>query len=691
MTAFTRLVDALSGHGGTVRTTGTSKATATCPAHEDRNPSLSVTGIEGQALVYCHAGCQTVDVLAALGLTMTDLFDSPLGVEYRYNDGRLVHRSPDKRFRQSGYTKALPAGAFLYRVDRVLAAVGDGRPVFVVEGEKDVHAMESLGVTATCSPMGARKWNKVDPSPLYGGKILVIADQDDPGRAHAQQVYDSLRDRCDVALFAPKVGKDAADHVAAGYGVGDLVPTGSTASAGSTGPVEGVPGASTGSTASAGSTGLPERVSVADGAILDTVRKWLSRFICTVSDGDLDLLALWAVHTHLCHETYTTPRLVLDSPVPGSGKTTVLEHLERLCLHPIQMASLSSPALLTRMLDAGKRTILIDEADRSLAPDKDGVKELLAVLNSGYKRGGTRPVLVPIKGGGWDTKEMPTFAPVAMAGNNPNLPDDTRSRSIRVLLMPDIDGQIEDSDWELYDDEARDLGLQIAVWSDGVRDTVRTTRPELPAGIRGRARERWAPLKRVAAASGGRWLSVVDDLADLDMRRIEAEREEGIVQQRPAVVLLAHLHEVFDDGETFVPTEHLIDRLVRDYPSMWGDASPFGKRLTPQRLGRMLVTSYNIHSDRPGAVGPRGYLRTSLAGAFRRFGLDPSERPVEPARPAEPVGAGPSRTTQQVPDKEVLESVQGGAAPADSGYCACGRNYQPDGSCRHCEPRSVAS
>src|SRR5690606_25804692 len=125
------------------------------------------------------------------------------------------------------------------------------------------------------------------------------------------------------------------------------------------------------------------------GELLGEVRAWLARFVVTMSGDDLDLLALWAAHTHVCVETYTTPRLVLDSPVPGSGKTTVLEHLERLCMHPVQMASLSSPALLTRMLDAGLRTLLIDEADRSLSPDKPEVAELIAVLNSGYKRGGT--------------------------------------------------------------------------------------------------------------------------------------------------------------------------------------------------------------------------------------------------------------------------------------------------------------
>ncbi len=48
---------------------------ARCPAHEDRSPSLSVReGADGRVLVYCHAGCRTDDVVAAIGLSMRDLF-----------------------------------------------------------------------------------------------------------------------------------------------------------------------------------------------------------------------------------------------------------------------------------------------------------------------------------------------------------------------------------------------------------------------------------------------------------------------------------------------------------------------------------------------------------------------------------------------------------------------------------------
>ncbi len=376
-------------------------------------------------------------------------------------------------------------------------------------------------------------------------------------------------------------------------------------------------------------------------SVLDLVRRWLARFVCTMAERDLDLLALWAAHTHLCMETYTTPRLVLDSPVPGSGKTTVLEHLERLCLKPIQMASLTSPSLLTRMLDVEMRTTLIDEADRSLSPDKEGVAELLAVLNSGYKRGGTRPVLVPVKGGGWDVKEMPTYSPVAMAGNSPRLPEDTLSRTIRVLLLPDLEGRVEESDWELIDQDARDLGEHLAVWAERVRDDVRTNRPDLPEGIKGRARERWSPLKRVAEACGGRWPSVVDELALHDKEQQDMDREDGMVRDRPAVLLLKHVHELWP-GDTFWPTQSMVSVLVAQHPEEWGIASPFGKALTAQRLGRMLASSYGVNSTRLDRTGPRGYTRASLVPVWRRMGVERDERRSAPVAQTPAQGTGAS-------------------------------------------------
>lgn len=355
-------------------------------------------------------------------------------------------------------------------------------------------------------------------------------------------------------------------------------------------------------------------------------RNWLGRFITPLNESDLDLLTLWAAHTHLVSETYTTPRLILDSPTHGSGKTTVLEHLQRLCVNPVQAASLSSPALLTRILEAGLRTVLIDEADRSLNPKLDGVAELIAVINSGYKVGGSRPVLVPTKeGNGWEAKEMPTFCPVAMAGNNPQLPDDTKSRCVRVLLMPDAQGLAEESEWEYIDADAREVGRQLAEWADQVRERVRQDRAVLPDGIRGRAKERWKPLKRVANAAGGRWPDVVDRLAADDMELLAMELEEGLVREKPTVMVIRHIAEVWRDGEVSVPTADLIARLVAHDPDEWGaDTMRQRSELTPHRLGRMLRQGYNISSKRIGGrTGPRGYLLADFTVALRRFGIAP--------------------------------------------------------------------
>lgn len=372
---------------------------------------------------------------------------------------------------------------------------------------------------------------------------------------------------------------------------------------------------------SVGYTGYVGPVSSFSEVLID-VRAWFARYVSVMDDLDLDLLTLWAAHTHLAFETYTTPRLMLDSSMPGSGKTTVLEHLSRLCMNPVQAASLSSPALLTRMLHQSMRTILIDEVNRSLDPKKPGVEEILAVLNSGYKRGGTRPVLVPGKGGEWNVSEMPTFSPVAMAGNAPALPDDTRSRCIRVLLMPDLEGQVESSDWEEMEEEAEELGRRLADGADEARDFVRTVRPELPAGCIGRTKERWSPLKRVAAAAGGNWMAIADELIKRDMAEAELDKEDGISHLPPAVVLLKDMKDVWESGDAFTPSSVLIHRLIQHNPAMWGQSSGYGKELNAQRLGRMLVTGFKLHSARQGD-SRRGYFRTHLEIVWRRMGMTP--------------------------------------------------------------------
>jgi hypothetical protein len=375
--------------------------------------------------------------------------------------------------------------------------------------------------------------------------------------------------------------------------------------------------------------------SIDGAAVLDDVVTWWGRFVAITNPDDFAILALWTAHSHLARELYTTPRLQIDSIMPGSGKTTVLDHLSRLCLDPLQAASMPSPALIPRLLTNRLRTVLLDEVDRTLAPDKPGVGDLIGIINSGYRFGATRPVLVPSKGGGWDADEMTTFAPLAMAGNNPHLPADTMSRSIRILLMPDIDGTVEDSDWELIEGEARALRDRIANWAESVRDDIPGLAVDLPPRCLGRSKEKWRPLARVAAKAGGEWPTTVHRLIEVSMAQDEAEHEAGLKNLPPGMVVMKDLHDVWPDGERFMPTRQLVTKLIGHNPEYWGLGSAYGKALTDTRLGRLIDQATKVTSIRPGGRGPRGYNRASLAAVWHRLGIG-RVQPGAPGYPGEP-------------------------------------------------------
>lgn len=72
-----------------VKQNGSSKWVACCPAHEDRSPSLSITEVDGgKVLLHCFAGCDTRDVVLAMGLQMADLYPEGLTLEARLKHER---------------------------------------------------------------------------------------------------------------------------------------------------------------------------------------------------------------------------------------------------------------------------------------------------------------------------------------------------------------------------------------------------------------------------------------------------------------------------------------------------------------------------------------------------------------------------------------------------------------------------
>jgi len=78
-----------------------------------------------------------------------------------------------------------------YRLPQLLH-VPWGTPVFVVEGEKDVLRLESLGLVATCNAGGAGKWPDALNESFARRRVVILADNDEPGHQHADKVCRAL-------------------------------------------------------------------------------------------------------------------------------------------------------------------------------------------------------------------------------------------------------------------------------------------------------------------------------------------------------------------------------------------------------------------------------------------------------------------------------------------------------------------
>jgi len=82
-------IDTLVSRLDGVKETGHGKFVARCPAHDDRSPSLAIKdGDDGRILLHCFSGCETEDVLSALGLTFADVMPERIGTEHSYKPMR---------------------------------------------------------------------------------------------------------------------------------------------------------------------------------------------------------------------------------------------------------------------------------------------------------------------------------------------------------------------------------------------------------------------------------------------------------------------------------------------------------------------------------------------------------------------------------------------------------------------------
>jgi 5S rRNA maturation endonuclease (ribonuclease M5) len=634
-TAYTRLLAALRAHGNTVNVNG-HQAVAQCPAHNDQRPSLSMTPIEGRVLIYCHAGCATKDVVANLGLTMADLFDTRKGQTYRYSDGRRVHRSADKHFRQSGNT----SGHALFHAE----LIGDAQTVYVVEGEQDVLALESVGAVAVCSAMGAGKAHLFDWAPLTGRHVTIVADKDAPGRKHAAQVADLLRPlAASVRTVEAKTGKDAADHIAAGHTPEEFTDTQPQHDA--------TPAGVTGVTGLSGRGG-DSAEDTPDGAeLLDDIDAYLARFVVYPAEHDRHAHTLWIAHTWLMECWESTPRFAFLSPEPGSGKSRALEVTGELVPRAVHAVN-TTPAYLFRKVSdpAGAPTILYDEIDTVFGPKAKDNEDIRGMLNAGHRKGAMAGRCV-VRGKTVETEELPAYCAVMLAGLD-DLPDTLMTRSVVVRMRRRAPSEpVEPWRHRVNAPQAQQLARQLCAWATSVRDRAEGMWPTMPEGVTDRDADKWEPLLAVAELAGGNWLRKAHVAAVTSVTASKASVPSVGVQ------LLEDIKAAFDGQHAdHLPTDQLLTILINMQESPWSIIRR-GEPLNALGLAQHL-RKYGIKPgpQRIGEQVARGYARTQFTDAWSRYLSD------KPVTPVTPEGQEP---TQHNELRDETEPATASAPPPD--------------------------
>ncbi len=121
-----------------------------------------------------------------------DEFGDPVAKKQLYDKGNGTKTAVWYRYENGKFVKGL--SGFLVPLFNLPAVVSTTDTVFIVEGEKDAEMLfDNLRYTATTSPNGAgSKWKEEYNKFLKGRNVVILADNDDVGQAHAEQAADAL-------------------------------------------------------------------------------------------------------------------------------------------------------------------------------------------------------------------------------------------------------------------------------------------------------------------------------------------------------------------------------------------------------------------------------------------------------------------------------------------------------------------
>jgi Protein of unknown function (DUF3631) len=331
--------------------------------------------------------------------------------------------------------------------------------------------------------------------------------------------------------------------------------------------------------------------------LLNEVTAQISRYV-VLKKHEARAIALWIVHTHAFDLFAISPRLKIQSPEPGCGKTTLLDVLRYLVRNPLLTAHVSAAAVFHAIADDAP-TMLIDEADSSLT-----TADMLAILNAGHRRNDAEVVRADGRYSVW--------APAAFATIN-GVPNQLDDRSISINLRrrrPD-----EDVDRFLHDHakSLRRLQRRTEKWVEENSDALKNAKPDVPNTLHNRRADNWRPLLAIADVAGGEW-------PKLARRAAEALSVSEAPRQSEGVMLLSDVRDAFaKQGTDRLWSSDLATTLAQLEGRPWYEHRGRGS-ITANAIAVLLAP----HGIRPvdirkGEIVRKGYRARQFDDACARY------------------------------------------------------------------------
>ena len=397
-----------------------------------------------------------------------------------------------------------------------------------------------------------------------------------------------------------------------------------------------------------------------DGAtLLESLEAAINRHVALAPAAAI-AVATWILHTYVFDAFSHTPRLLITSPAPRCGKSTLLEILRIACNRPLLAANTTAAAVF-RVVEAAAPSLLIDEADAFLSTSE----ELRGILNAGFEANG-RVLRVEEAQGGLRPRVFRCFAPVALAGIG-RMPGTLEDRSVPIVLQ-----RAEEASrsrlTKLRAPGARDalatLARQCARWALDHRERLALA-PDVPSALNDRQADISVPLLSIADLVGGDW---PDRLRRALLTLFGSDRDRAAIDL--GSLLLADCHAIFaETGSLRITSGELASRLAGIETSPWGEIAA-GRPITPHRLAKMLAP-FGIRpaTIRIGQEVNKGYLRADFEAPWRRYvpslAGEGGSKPLHRYTPRESWDSGESATV--TPPRDV--TVRIGLKPAENLGC----------------------